>query len=65
MPTALNDLLQTTSRSFYLTLRVLPARVRPQIGLASGARRSRRFNVRQTLRPIFSNDLLFLNIEAA
>jgi farnesyl-diphosphate farnesyltransferase len=34
MPTALNDLLQATSRSFYLTLRVLPARVRPQIGLA-------------------------------
>jgi farnesyl-diphosphate farnesyltransferase len=29
-----NDLLQATSRSFYLTLRVLPARVRPQIGLA-------------------------------
>jgi phytoene/squalene synthetase len=27
MPTALNDLLQATSRSFYLTLRVLPARV--------------------------------------
>jgi phytoene/squalene synthetase len=25
MPTALNDLLQATSRSFYLTLRVLPA----------------------------------------
>src|SRR5271154_4623054 len=35
MPTALNDLLKATSRSFYLTLRVLPARVRPQIGLAS------------------------------
>jgi len=34
MPTALNDLLQATSRSFYLTLRVLPAAVRPQIGLA-------------------------------
>src|SRR5580658_9788160 len=34
MPTALNDLLKQTSRSFYLTLRVLPARVRPQIGLA-------------------------------
>jgi farnesyl-diphosphate farnesyltransferase len=31
---ALNDLLQATSRSFYLTLRVLPARVRPQIGIA-------------------------------
>ncbi len=34
MPTALNNLLQATSRSFYLTLRVLPSRVRPQIGLA-------------------------------
>ena len=34
MPNALNDLLQATLRSFYLTLRVLPARVRPQIGLA-------------------------------
>jgi farnesyl-diphosphate farnesyltransferase len=34
MATALNDLLKATSRSFYLTLRVLPARVRPQIGLA-------------------------------
>jgi len=31
---ALNELLKQTSRSFYLTLRVLPARVRPQIGLA-------------------------------
>ena len=31
---ALNQLLQATSRSFHLTLRVLPARVRPQIGLA-------------------------------
>ena len=30
----LNDLLKATSRSFYLTLRVLPAAVRPQIGLA-------------------------------
>lgn len=30
----LKELLQATSRSFYLTLRVLPARVRPQIGLA-------------------------------
>jgi farnesyl-diphosphate farnesyltransferase len=30
----LPDLLRATSRSFYLTLRVLPARVRPQIGLA-------------------------------
>jgi farnesyl-diphosphate farnesyltransferase len=29
-----NKLLRATSRSFYLTLRVLPARVRPQIGLA-------------------------------
>ncbi|MGD0745185.1 MAG: phytoene/squalene synthase family protein [Verrucomicrobiota bacterium] len=34
MPKPLTDLLQETSRSFYLTLRVLPARVRPQIGLA-------------------------------
>ena len=34
MPTALNDLLKATSRSFYLTLRVLPARVRRQISLA-------------------------------
>jgi len=34
MPAPLNDLLKATSRSFYLTLRVLPARVRPQIGLA-------------------------------
>jgi farnesyl-diphosphate farnesyltransferase len=32
--TELNDLLKATSRSFYLTLRVLPERVRPQIGLA-------------------------------
>ena len=31
---SLNDLLKQTSRSFYLTLRVLPAAVRPQIGLA-------------------------------
>jgi farnesyl-diphosphate farnesyltransferase len=30
----LGDLLKATSRSFYLTLNVLPARVRPQIGLA-------------------------------
>ncbi len=30
----LKDLLRQTSRSFYLTLRVLPAAVRPQIGLA-------------------------------
>jgi farnesyl-diphosphate farnesyltransferase len=34
MPKPLNDLLRETSRSFYLTLRVLPAAVRPQIGLA-------------------------------
>jgi farnesyl-diphosphate farnesyltransferase len=34
MNAALNALLRQTSRSFYLTLRVLPARVRPQIGLA-------------------------------
>jgi farnesyl-diphosphate farnesyltransferase len=34
MTDALNQLLQATSRSFYLTLRVLPAAVRPQIGLA-------------------------------
>jgi farnesyl-diphosphate farnesyltransferase len=38
MPDAQNkmmaDLLRATSRSFYLTLRVLPAAVRPQIGLA-------------------------------
>src|SRR5436853_4170268 len=30
----LTDLLKRVSRSFYLTLRVLPASVRPQIGLA-------------------------------
>ncbi len=38
MPTAppplLTDLLKQVSRSFYLTLRVLPGAVRPQIGLA-------------------------------
>ncbi len=34
MPKQLTDLLKATSRSFYLTLRVLPAAVRPQIGLA-------------------------------
>jgi farnesyl-diphosphate farnesyltransferase len=34
MDAHLNDLLKATSRSFYLTLRVLPARMRPQIGLA-------------------------------
>ena len=30
----LGDLLRATSRSFYLTLRVLPGAIRPQIGLA-------------------------------
>jgi len=30
----LTDLLKAVSRSFYLTLRVLPAKIRPQIGLA-------------------------------
>lgn len=30
----LNELLKQTSRSFYLTLRVLPRAIRPQIGLA-------------------------------
>lgn len=34
MTASLNELLKQTSRSFYLTLRVLPAAVRPQIGLA-------------------------------
>ena len=34
MNAPLNQLLKQTSRSFYLTLRVLPGRVRPQIGLA-------------------------------
>ena len=34
MAAELKALLKATSRSFYLTLRVLPARVRPQIGLA-------------------------------
>ena len=34
MPAALNELLRATSRSFYLTLRVLPGAIRPQIGLA-------------------------------
>ena len=34
MAAELKKLLKTTSRSFYLTLRVLPGRVRPQIGLA-------------------------------
>ena len=31
---SLNELLRATSRSFYLTLRVLPSSIRPQIGLA-------------------------------
>src|SRR5262245_33971792 len=30
----ISDLLKNVSRSFYLTLLVLPAKVRPQIGLA-------------------------------
>ena len=34
MTDTLNGLLKQTARSFYLTLRVLPAAVRPQIGLA-------------------------------
>jgi len=34
MAEGFNDLLKATSRSFYLTLRVLPAPVRQQIGLA-------------------------------
>ena len=34
MNSDLNNLLKATSRSFYLTLRVLPTAVRPQIGLA-------------------------------
>ena len=34
MADALTNLLKETSRSFYLTLRVLPVSVRPQIGLA-------------------------------
>ena len=34
MAADLNNLLRATSRSFYLTLRVLPGAVRPQIGLA-------------------------------
>lgn len=33
-PPALNALLRETSRSFYLTMRILPAPIRPQIGLA-------------------------------
>jgi phytoene/squalene synthetase len=31
----LGDMLKATSRSFYLTLRMLPGAIRPQIGLAS------------------------------
>lgn len=34
MADILNELLRATSRSFYLTLRVLPGAIRPQIGLA-------------------------------
>jgi len=34
LPPTLQTLLRDTSRSFYLTLQVLPSRVRPQIGLA-------------------------------
>jgi farnesyl-diphosphate farnesyltransferase len=34
MPTSISELLRATSRSFYLTLRVLPGAIRPQIGLA-------------------------------
>lgn len=34
MAETFDDLLRQTARSFYLTLRVLPAAVRPQIGLA-------------------------------
>ena len=34
MTATANDLLKATARSFYLTLRVLPGAVRPQIGLA-------------------------------
>jgi len=34
LPSSLNGLLKQTSRSFYLTLRVLPGAVRSQIGLA-------------------------------
>src|SRR6185503_14463042 len=30
----LTDLLKAVSRSFYLTMRVLPAKIRPQFGLA-------------------------------
>ncbi len=34
MADSMNNLLKATSRSFYLTLRVLPGSIRPQIGLA-------------------------------
>src|SRR5215831_7469488 len=34
MADELQSLLKATSRSFYLTLRVLPGAIRPQIGLA-------------------------------
>ena len=34
LPAPLKELLKQTSRSFYLTLRVLPRGIRPQIGLA-------------------------------
>jgi farnesyl-diphosphate farnesyltransferase len=34
MPRPLTDLLKRTSRSFHLTLRMLPGAIRPQIGLA-------------------------------
>src|SRR5208337_1428410 len=34
MAAELNNLLKATSRSFHLTLRVLPGGIRPQIGLA-------------------------------
>src|SRR5580692_10459524 len=33
-PFSQDDLLRATSRSFYLTLRMLPGAIRPQIGLA-------------------------------
>ena len=34
MSPALNELLRATSRSFYLTMRALPAEIRPQFGFA-------------------------------
>jgi hypothetical protein len=37
MHKSFKDLLRATSRSFWLTLRVLPAAVRPQIGLVPEA----------------------------